>query len=363
MTSHTSLDSTGSVATELEPQPQVVVPRGVGHQTGQPVHPHVELRDQELRALTPAEFAAWDAFVDRSPQGSPFVRSWWLRAVGGTTQILGYFKKGQLVAGIPLYSEKRFGITLYTMPKLTQTLGPVLAPQTGEHVRAVWDEMEILGAFAEALGKRSIFFQGFHPSLQNWSPFYWNGFSQTSRATHILDLQDLDQVWSGIAHRTRRAVRSSEREGIRVVACSPDDVWHAEEKTFAIQNMKVPHSIEYLRQLHNAAKENNAGECFAAIDKDQRMHCAAFMIWDHRRTYAIALGGDPQLRGRGSTAFLMWHMIQFAAQNSPIFDFSGSMLQPVELFLRSLGTTQVPYNWIMKFPFWLKVYLVSRHKL
>jgi GNAT superfamily N-acetyltransferase len=319
--------------------------------------------DGELRYLLPDEFCVWDKFVDTSPQGSVFSRSWWLSALGGTVRILGYFKRGQLLAGMPLYFEKRFGIEICTMPKLTQTLGPILAPLNGRHVNAAWEEMEILSAFAKELARYHVVFQALHPSLQNWCPFYWNGFSQTSRATHIINLAPIDKVWANMAHRTRRSVRAAERSGVRVIPCSPEEVWAAEQKTFALQGMNVPHTVEYLRGLYSAAKAHDSGECFAAVDADHRVHAAAFAVWDHNRFYAIALGGDPELRGRGSTSLLVWHMLQFASERAPVFDFTGSMLRPVELFLRSFGTTQVHYSWIMKFPLAVKLYLTARHKI
>ena len=317
----------------------------------------------EVRYLRSEEFSAWDNFVDKSPQGSVFSHTWWLSALGGSIRILGYFKKAQLLAGMPLYFEKRHGIELCTMPKLTQTLGPLLRPADGRHVNAAWQEMEILSAFAKKLVKQSIVFQAFHPSLQNWSPFYWNGFTQTSRATHIINLDSIDNIWAGMGQRTRRGVRQAEKNGIRITTCSPEDVWLAEQKTFGIQHMKVPHTVEFLRRLYDVAKNNNAGECFAAVDSERRIHAACFAVWDHHRFYAIAMGGDPELRGRGSTSLLVWHMLQFASGKAPIFDFTGSMLQPVELFLRSFGTTQVPYMWIMKFPTWLRMYLTMRGKI
>jgi hypothetical protein len=319
--------------------------------------------DIELRYLRPDELTAWDAFVDKSPQGSVFARSWWLGALGAPVHILAYFKEGHLLAGLPLYFERRFGVEICTMPKLTQTLGPILAPPNGRHVNAAWEEMDILGAFAETLARHSIVFQAFHPALQNWCPFYWNGFTQTSRATHIVNLGSIDKVWAGMAHRTRRAVRNAERNGVTITRCSPDVVWIAEQKTFAAQRMRVPHSVEYLQGLWRAANAHGAGECFSAMDAEQQVHAAAFMVWDCNRAYAIAMGGDPKLRGRASTSLLVWHMLQFAAERSPVFDFTGSTLQSVELFLRSFGTTQVPYNWIMKFPLAVRLYLTARRKI
>jgi len=317
-----------------------------------------------LRYLRRDEWGTiWDKLIDISPQGSPFVRSWWLQAVGGAVEILGYFKGGSLIAGMPLFSERRFGITLYTMPKLTQTLGPVLSPSTGKQVAAIWQEMEVLAAFAKELARFRIFFQAFHPSLHNWSPFYWNGFSQTSRATQVVDLSASEKLCEHMAKGARRHIRKAEREGITIEPCSPEDLWRAEEKSFSRQGMKVPHSIEYLKGLHDAAQTNHAGGCFGAIDREGRMHCACFIVWDHNRAYTVASGADPELRDSGAHSLLTLHLARLAAEHSPVLDFAGSMLQPVELFLRSFGASQVPYNWIMKFPLWLKLYLVSRHKI
>jgi len=317
-----------------------------------------------LRYLRPDELTTiWDALVDISPQGSPFVRSWWLNAIGGTVKVLGYFKGGSLIAGIPLYSEKRFGITVYTMPKLTQTLGPVLASSPGKQVAALWQEMEVLSAFAKELAKFRVFFQAFHPSLHNWSPFYWNGFSQTSRATQVLDLTAPDKLCERMAKGARRHIRKAERHGIVIEPCSPDELWQAEEKSFLRQGMKVPHSVEYLRRLQEAAAANNAGGSFAAFDGQRRMHCACFAVWDRNRAYTVASGADPELRDSGAHSLLTLYLARLAADKSPVLDFAGSMLQPVELFLRSFGAVQMPYNWVMKFPLWVNLYLVARHKI
>jgi hypothetical protein len=316
-----------------------------------------------LRYLELSELSAWDALVDISPQGSPLSRSWWLKAVCGMVRILGYFKDERLIAGLPLYFEKRFGITACTMPKLTQTLGPIMSPSSARPVTAAWEEMEILGAFAKELSKHYILFQAFHPSVQNWSPFYWEGFKQTCRATQVIDLRAPDKIWDNMAKMARRNVRKAQHSGVMVKPCGPEELWQAEEKTFRRQNMKVPHSVEYLSRLYDSAKENQAGECFAAVDSQERVHGVVFMIWDKKRAIGVASGGDPELRTSGAMSLLMWHGIQFAAERSEMFDFGGSMLQPVELFQRSFGTSQLPYMWIMKFPLWLKIYLTVRHKL
>jgi hypothetical protein len=316
-----------------------------------------------VRYLRPEEDSLWERLVDESPQGSPFTRLWWLRAAGGTVKLLGYFKDGRLLAGMPLYFEKRFGVTLCTMPKLTQTLGPVMAAPDPRRVNANWNEMEVLTEFAEALTPQRYFFQAFHPSIQNWCPFFWRGFRQTSRLTYYVPLDDMEQIWAGITKSFRQAIRRAERAGVKVTPCDADTVWQAERKSFARQNLKVPHSIEHLRRVVKAAQDNQSGECLAAVDGSGQVHAASFMIWDRRRSYAIALGGDPQVRSRGSTPLLEWNMLQRAQARSLIYDFTGSMLQPVELFIRSFGGIQLSYNYVIKLPLWLRLLLACRGKL
>lgn len=316
-----------------------------------------------LRYLEPADYPAWDALVDISPQGSPYSRTWWLRALGGEVRLLGYFRDGRLRAGIPLYFEKRLGVSLCTMPKLTQTLGPVLPPPPPKSAAAASEEMEILTAFATELAKQNIFFQAFHRSLQNWSPFFWNGFTQSCRAIQVVDVRTPEKLWDNLAKIARYHIRRAQDAGIVVRPCSPETVWQAEEKTFQRQNMRVPHSIEYISRLCRSAEEHQAGQCFAAVDAQERVHAAVFLVWDRKSAIGIASGVDPDLRKSGAMSLLMWHSIQFASQRSELFDFGGSMLQPIEQFQRSFGTRQVPYMWIMKFPLWLKLYLSARGKV
>jgi hypothetical protein len=129
-----------------------------------------------------------------------------------------------------------------------------------------------------------------------------------------------------------------------------------EEDTYRRQGLRVPHTREYLKQLYSAAKERNSGECWAAIDPKGVVHCASFSVWDARTMSALVLGNSEQ-RNSGATSLLEWHMLQFAAQNSKVFDFCGSYVEGIERFVRSFGGTRVPYYQITRFPKLLRAYL------
>ena len=321
-------------------------------------------KESSLRYLSSTEYALWDSLVDVSPQGSVFCRSWWLTALGNSVRVLGLFSNGRLVAGIPLYFERRLGIRVCAMPKLTPALGVVIEPMSGKGESTVSREMEILGIFAQYLSKESIFFQAFHPSLQNWLPFYWEGFRQTTRFTYVLDdLQSLNAIWAGMSENIRTKIRKAKKLGLVISPCGADCIFESISKTFYRQQMRLPYSRQYFLRLFDAATRNNAGHGFAAVDREGKVHASAFLVWDGKTTYNLAGGGDPLLRASGANSLLTWKLIEFAADRSTRFDFEGSVIQSVERFFRAFGARQTPYNQIMKFPAWARVCLTLSGKI
>ena len=311
-----------------------------------------------LRELTAEELPEWDALVDVSPQGSVFCRSWWLQATCKTPRVLGCFEHGQLVAGMPIYFETRFGFSLCGMPKLTQTWGVVMEPLCGGVTSVTSREMRILRTFADHLSKFSFFYQQFHPSLQNWLPFYWKGFAETSRVTYVLDdVNDQAQIWRGLAPRICRNIKKADRLGIKVAQCTIGELWGLVAKTFARQRESMGFTKGYLERVCGSARAENQGECFGAKDTNGRLHAAAFLVWDTKRAYYLVSGADPNLRTSGAGCLLAWHAIQFSAERTRVFDFEGSMMEGVERFYRGFGAKQVSYNLLMKFPLWAYVYL------
>jgi len=318
---------------------------------------------EPLRFLKEEELSLWDTLVKASPQGSVYCYSWWLKAVGGDVRVLGYFDKGRLIAGMPLYFKKKFGFTICTMPKLTQTWGVVIEPLSGKRVKVASKEMSILKNFADALAKYKVFLQNLSPNLQNWLPFYWCGFKQTTRFTYVLDdLTDLEEIWKGFRENIRKDIRKAQKQEVTVDQCRFEDVFCVIEKTWQWQRLKPPYTKEYLSRLFSAAKQNNSGECFAARGGDQRVHAAVYLVWDSKRAYCLVGGSDHDLRNSGATSLLIWHLIQFAAQRSKVFDFEGSIIKPIERFFRAFGATQTPYNTIYKLPLYLEILQVVRGK-
>ena len=82
---------------------------------------------------------------------------------------------------------------------------------------------------------------------------------------------------------------------------------------------------------------------FFAVDAQERVHAACYLVWTKKYAYYIMGGGDSDLRSSGAAAYVLWEAIKFAAGVSEVFDFEGSMIEPVERFVRCFGALQRPY--------------------
>ncbi len=306
-----------------------------------------------VRYLEASELEDWDKLVEASPQGSLFCRSWWLKAIAPQSRILGYFEGSHLAAGIPVMWQRRFGLHICGMPKYNPSWGVVMEPLIGNRFEVASREIQIMKAIAGELAKQRMFYQSFHPSILNWLPFHWNGFTQTARVTYIIeDLSDLDRVWDGFSHSIKGEIRKATRLGLILEPCELGVVHEAARQSFQRQRLARP-STANLNAVYEVARENGAAQCFAVRDGEGRVHAANLLVWDSKAAYFLAGGADPKLRTSGATSFIIWGLIQFAALRTKSFDFEGSVIPSIERFFRSFGARQVPYNWVMKFPFWM----------
>lgn len=281
---------------------------------------------------------------------SVFSSSWWLDSTAGPGNWgLSEVKSGNVVvASMPwTLTTNRLGFTVISQPPLTQYLGPWISPnpQGLKYAKKLSREKELLTSLINQLPKYDAFSQSFAPEFGNWLPFYWRGFEQTTRYTYRLNnLCDLELVWSGFQDKVRTDIRKATKLGVSVERSSDIEAFlDVNEMTFRRQGIKPSYSRSFVRRLFLACQANDAGTIFLARGKDGRVHAGNLLVWNENCAYYLIGGGDPELRNSGATSLAMWHSIQFAATVSRVFDFEGSMIEPVERFFRGFGAVQTPY--------------------
>jgi lipid II:glycine glycyltransferase (peptidoglycan interpeptide bridge formation enzyme) len=281
---------------------------------------------------------------------SIFQKSWWLDAlVPNTWQEAKIEKNGLVIARLPYVVKKKMGLTLLTMPTLTQTLGPWIDDSTAKYSKQLAQQKDLFTELIRQLPPHDYFSQNFHYSIANWLPFYWHGYKIEARCTYVLeDLTDLEQIWAGFQDNIRREIRKAEKQVIVRSDLGIDRFLDLNDLTFQRQGETAPYTREFVYRLDRACSEHQARKMFFAEDDRGRIHAALYVIWDENSAYYLMGGGDPELRTSGATSLLMWEAIKFASTVTNKFDFEGSSIEPIERFFRAFGGRQVPFYNVSK---------------
>lgn len=281
-----------------------------------------------------------------------FSQAWWLDAVAEDAWDVCLVTKGDMVhASMPYMVKKKFGQTVISQPPLTQTLGPWIRPTTSKYAKRLSREKELMEALINQLPAYGYMSQSWHHYQTNWLAFYWRGFSQSTRYTYrIENLNNEDEIWGGLQQNIRTDIKKArDREQLTVRAdLGIDDFFDLNRKVFERQGKSVPYTKALVDRLDQAAKEKGCRQILIAEDSEGRRHAGVYIVWDKDTAYYLMGGGDPALRNSGATSLCMWEAIRFAATVTKSFDFEGSMLEPVERFVRAFGATQTPYFSISK---------------
>ena len=287
---------------------------------------------------------------DRDRSEIIFSQPWWLDAVApGKWNEIVLKKNDQTVARFPYVLQKKWGFTFISMPPLTQNLGPWLKLSSNKYANRLAEEKELLFELISKLPKFDMFRQRFHFTFTNWLPFYWKNFQQTTRYTYIIEsLADQDFVWNSFRENARREIRKAKKRVEIRDDLGIDSFLNLNELTFQRQGKKLPYSRDLVLRLDKACQNHNSRKILFAEDAQGHIHAGAYFVWDEKCTYYIMGGMDPEWRNSGAMSLLMWEGIKCASQHSEQFDFEGSMIEPIERFVRSFGAVQKPFFNILK---------------
>ncbi len=292
------------------------------------------------------DLTEWNRFVDISPQGCIFCRSWWLDAVcPGRYDVLVLRKGDRIVAGIPLPRRSTPLGEMIGMPPLTQTLGVLVEPpESGNYEKKLSKEMSILKELVAGIPRVARFSTHCHYSLTNWLPFHWAGYQQTTRYTYVLEnLNDLESVLRGFSHMKRKNIRRAEKQvTVREdMGCSEFYDHHA--MTLDKQGDRISYPRDVFERIYAASHARNACKTWYAVGSDESVHSAILVVYDMKSAYYLISSIDPDFRANGSASLLLKRAITDSSQYTNRFDFEGSMIEGVEQSFRKFGARQMPY--------------------
>jgi len=295
---------------------------------------------------------AYRELCDKETSIPLFSQAWWLDAVAGDAweAVLGY-RGGQVVGALPYVVRRRLGFTVLTQPKLTQNLGPWVRPGNMSYPKTLAYEKDVLGALADGLPHYHQYVQNWHCDRGNWLPFHWRGFTQTTRYTYRLQgLGDEEALWGRLKQNIRGDIRKArDRYQLTIrTARDLDEFLVLNRLTFERQGRGLPYSPGLVARIEEAAAARSARDCLIAVDSEGQCHAGVYIVRQGDAAYYLMGGGNPALRNSGATSLVLWEAIRNQPGSVEIFDFEGSMVEPIERFFRAFGAKQTPYFLVTK---------------
>jgi len=282
--------------------------------------------------------------IDKVPVYSQY---WWLDALCGEENwdVILIEKNNQIIASLPYEIQKKEnGKIQLGQPILTQSLGPyIIYPKNMKYSNKLSYEKKIMNELIYNLPEHDKYAQNFYYTITNWLPFYWKGFSQTTRYTYIInDLSNLDNIWNEFSSNTKNEINKVKNKVNIVYDLDPQLFYDINSITFNKQNVSMPYSFEVFDCLLKASQKNNCGKTFFAIDSQKNIHGVLFLVWDNFSSYYL-MGGAGNTPYKQVSKYLIWKAIQFSSKFVNKFDFEGSMKENIEVVFRKFGAVQTPY--------------------
>lgn len=288
-----------------------------------------------------------------------FMRDWWMDAVCNEDwDVIIYEENNRIISALPYFLNKKYGFRSIIPPHLSPISGIwILYPENINLITKYSYEEKLNEYFAKEIDKLKLdyFYLHFHHKYKNFLALYWNGFKQTTRYTYrITTLEDLDSTFKNFHPKLRKSIRQA-RETLSIIEdISVEDFYRVNSLTFLRQGIKVPYSLELVRRIIDSSRQNNALNINAAIDKEGNIHAVLLTVFDENTCYSLISGANPEFRDSGATSLLNWRALEIAnARGVYEFDFTGSMLRPIEKYMRHFSSEQTPYFAIEKNYSWI----------
>jgi lipid II:glycine glycyltransferase (peptidoglycan interpeptide bridge formation enzyme) len=284
-----------------------------------------------------------------------FSQDWYLDAVCGADRwdVALVERDGGICAALPYYVRLKVGgLRVLGCPPLTQCLGPWLKyPEEQKYASRLSFEKEMYTALIDNLPPFAYFSQHFHVGVRNWLPFYWRGFEQTTRYTYRLDLTPSpEELMATFKSNARGKIRKAAK--CVTVRCDlgAERFYEVNKLTFERQGLEIPYDLELFQSADQALASKDRRRMFFAIDDEQHVHSALYLIWDAEAAYVHLVGESPEYRASGAGILLIWEAIAYVRDTLRLrwFDFEGSMIESVESVRRECGGIQTPYFRITK---------------
>jgi lipid II:glycine glycyltransferase (peptidoglycan interpeptide bridge formation enzyme) len=197
----------------------------------------------------------------------------------------------------------------------------------------------------------------FDTKVVDMQPFIWAGFKVIPNYTYELSLIDSEEsLFANMSSDRRNAIKKAQKDGIFVTETKDFKLIHdLVKKTFDRQSKFL--DFEMVNKILNEFA--NSENAFAYVAYRNELPVAGtFCVKSGSKVYYLLGGYDNKNKHKGAGVLSLWEAILYAKRNGfSVFDFEGSMIQPIESYFRGFGGNIVPYYTVNRACFMLEILL------
>lgn len=316
-----------------------------------------------LRELAAEELPTYDRLAMN--HGTVFNRLDWIRLFKGQMKPLGFFDgPNEMVGGVTLYSERRFGFKVLRRAPYTPTSGPFLDIRSERPLSALEAWRAALTCLVEFIDqqKYALVMLPLDPKLADALPFFWNKYKVIPKYTYIVDLkQPIDFIVKNMAQKRRQNIAKAKKDGIRIEATADYSVVRDLVIATFTRREKALDTAMVDAILFDYATTANSFAFTAFRDNTPIATC--FFVHDSKTSYRLLSGYRADLTHNGASPLADVAAMEYA-QSIGIekFDFEGSVMPGIERYFKDFGSPIFPYLTVNKALLPLEILLKLRNR-
>lgn len=282
-----------------------------------------------------------------------FSQAWWLDVVcpPHAWDVILFEENGIIEAALPYQLSRKWGIRFVINPTLTQGTGIWYRKHEGESEQDRLSREKKGAAHIVAELKRqklAFFMQHFSPEVTNWLPFYWSGFTQTTRYTYCIpDISNPQSCLDAMSYAKQKQIRKAEELHV-TTSITAETFYRHHELSLNAKGKKIFYPKALLQRIHDAASARNQLLVIGLEDASGALHAALFIVFDRHCAYNLISSIAPDHAASGASSRVVFEAIKHLSNTCKAFDFEGSMDEGIENSFRQFGALQTPYFRVSK---------------
>ena len=303
-----------------------------------PAHPPIQyLQNHQL------DRSAWDACIDRAPNGVLYAYSWYLDAMCTSWDAL-VLRNYEAV--FPLPYRSKWGIHYLYQPFLTAQLGLF-----GEGITK-----DLLLQFLNTIPPK---FKYWDFPLNHGNLFTLETYPLYQRMNYVLDLnKPYEELYAHFRDNTKRNIKQSQPYNLQVKKHIPleDVIRLNKEQSLRQQQSFTDTDYNGFRSLFTTLKDMGRAITYGVYSAQNELMASVAFLYAHNRAYYLLVGNHPNSRALGASHRLIDAFIQDHAPQHLLLDFEGSDISSLAFFYSSFGASPEPFSAITlnRLPWYLK---------